>query len=75
MSPFLISVGHVFAELVRSPKHPERERLYVIEMCQDSLKFWLPDYSDILSFEWKLTHIRRAEFHTSVGKLEIEVGR
>ena len=60
---------------MKSPDHPEREREYIMEVCTDTLKLWLPEHENILSFEWRLTHIRRAQFYSLVSKVEIEVGR
>ena len=70
----LIIIDRTYAELVRSPQHPEREGEYVLEVCLDKIKMWHP-LKQKISFEWKLQAIRRVQYHNKIGKIEIEVGR
>lgn len=70
-----LDAARFYTELVKSPDHPEREREYVMEVCANKLKLWLPQHNNVLSFEWKLSHIRRAQYFNVVSKVEIEVGR
>ncbi len=70
----IVMIGRTFAELIRSPQHPEREGEYVLEICKDRIKLW-DQRKQKISFEWKLQAVRRAQYYNKVGKVEIEVGR
>jgi hypothetical protein len=65
----------VYTELIKSPLHPEREDIYVMEITTDGIQFLTPTSEPRVVFEWKMSNIRRAQYHKHLGKIEIEVGR
>jgi hypothetical protein len=69
--------SRIYCELVRCPEQPQYEKEYVLELTSQSIKLYNPqsDRSTKELIEWKISVIKRAKYHSNVGKVEIEVGR
>lgn len=73
----LLLLARMYCDLVRCPEQPQNEREYVIELANDGVKFYNPRSRGglKLDFKWTIAIVKRAKYHTNIGKVEIEVGR